>query len=239
MESKLGLYDLLSRLVPGGFLLWGLGWIASEADIRDLPPGLTPATEAVAFILISYVAGLVAHALGDWLIEPVIVRLKGRPSERYLSRVNEKSSASIVAIRDAVEKGQFGTSISFSGDQALKRKASHRAFRLALAMVEEKSSKVQALQAQYGLHRSLAAANALLTVICIVESCRTDLPWAFSIAFATLTIFFCVATYKWGFNLVRGVFETAAARLNAKQPNPTAQTEAAGVVVSEPTHGTP
>lgn len=216
METKLGLYDLLARLMPGGFLLWGLAWMAGQAGLAWLlPDDMSSASQAIAFVLVAYVLGLVTHALGDWVIEPVIEKVKGRPSEQYLSGDESPKRKSRTWLRESIQTLAPSASIDFSGDPESKKRASHEAFRLALNYVEDSSTKVQALQAQYGLHRSIAAACLMLTVAAMVGLIAGDLPWGFSVAFGLLTGLFIVATYKWGCNLVRGALEVASIRLKA------------------------
>ncbi|MDO8655545.1 MAG: hypothetical protein Q7R48_04040 [bacterium] len=137
MESRLGLYDLLARLVPGGFLLWGLAWMAGQAGLEWLlPNGMSSASQAIAFVLVAYVLGLVAHAVGDWVIEAAIYRVKGKPSEQYLADDPTPSRKSRVWIRESMQALAPSASLDFSGDPESKKRASHEAFRLALNYVE-------------------------------------------------------------------------------------------------------
>jgi len=217
VESKLGLYDLLARLVPGGFLLWGLAWMAGQAGLGWLlPNGMSSASQAIAFVLVAYVFGLVSHALGDWVIEGAIYRVKGRPSDQYLVDESPKRRYRVL-LRESIQTLSPNASLDFSGDPDSKKRASHEAFRLALNYVEDTSPKVQALQAQYGLHRSIAAACLLLTVTSLVGLIQAILPWGFFAGFGLLAGLFTMATYKWGCNLVRGTIEVAASRLRSTE----------------------
>ncbi|MBI5707597.1 MAG: hypothetical protein HZC36_11485 [Armatimonadetes bacterium] len=216
MDQKLTLYDVLGRLVPGGFSLWGLVLLARQAKV-NLPfaAEASPPTEAIVFVLIAYVAGLVAHILGDWLVESWLFKLAGKPSERFLS--SDADAVAIGWIRSAMQAAAPSDKFDFGGETVDGRNASHRAFRMALSLVEDTSPKVQAVQAQYGLHRSLAAACIVLTVFAAAGLVHGAVNWGSVVSFGAIATLFCGATLKWGHNLVRCVFEVAAVRLQGKE----------------------
>lgn len=216
MESRLTLYDIVARLVPGGFLLLCLAWLADVAGITDyVPEIMSGSTQGLAFVLVSYVLGLVLHQISYFLIERPSFRIKGKPSADFFSGPSEGLSMSRRALRDTLASGLLESEIPFDGERDLRMDSSHHLFRLALAKVEDSSSKVQSLQAQYGLHRSLASACLILFLIALIGAATSLVTWNYVALFGLFAAVFIVSGYKWGCLLVRAVFEIAASMLRS------------------------
>lgn len=205
METKLGLYDLLARLVPGGFTLWALNWMSSVSGRSMLPPmGENGFPEAASVVLVAYVLGLVAHSFGSWLVEPLLFRLFGRPSRDHLKN-------------PLILNALLATSIGHGLVEVHTNETARRElFRRALALVSD-DAKIQAIQSQYGLHRTMAMVAIALFIVSLVAWKLAELSLWFAVGWLSFSVTFLLSTRKWDYTFTRCALDAAAVRgLSAK-----------------------
>jgi hypothetical protein len=201
VEGKLGLYDILGRVVPGGFLLWAARWIDVPSGIDSTLKG-EPAAQAVFLLIVAYALGLLCSAVGGFAIQKLVWRLAGQPSHKFL-KGNGK-----VADQLAELDLDGGWKKEPTVDNA------RLAFFCCLAIVEDGSPKLQSIQAQYGIHRNLGGAAFILTVASVYGTGFLGKDWRQILVWLVATIVFGCATAKWGETFARNAFHLAIAKVS-------------------------
>ncbi|MFN8139946.1 MAG: hypothetical protein U0R49_09135 [Fimbriimonadales bacterium] len=208
MESKLGLHDLLARLVPGGAFLWALSWILTSAGLEGIPKLTGGIAETAAFVLVAYVAGVALDSVGRWTVEAALYKIIGRPSSRFLVDhpgvgESEREHYRNVAQTLVPKRSQ----ITFDGDGAADN--SHFVCRRAIALYGSRTEKMLSMSAQYGMHRTLVACCFVLQWLSVVLAVVQRLSWWPAIGLLGLGALFFFGTNHWGFNVCRTAMDLA------------------------------
>lgn len=161
MPERLTLYDLLSALIPGALLLFGIAVLFPTVGASFHEVAVPEEFAVVVLLAGSMVAGQIVQTLGS-LLEPALYRVRGgRPSDLALSgRPGRLSLPRDTAERvKAKLKRRFGAGCS---DRSL--------FLGAKTLAEHASdSKAAQFNTQYSYHRSVFALF-LATFLLIVAS---------------------------------------------------------------------
>lgn len=202
MESRLGLYDLLTRLVPGGAFLWGLSLFVSASEVSGIPVegGLAV---AASFVVVSYVAGVFLDTIGRLTAEALFFGVFGKPSEQLLLKSSGNKERQARRYRHiAIKKGLLPRDATFERNETGKSN-SHSACLDALTRYDGKSEKMRSISAQYILHRSLIAACLLLLIPSINGLATNRLDWAPTVVISALAVVFFMALSHWGYTMFK------------------------------------
>lgn len=90
MFDKLDAYNLFANLVPGAALTYALHYSGFPSPSPD---------EALAFLLVSFVAGVTANRLGSLLLDPLLRRWKFiKPKDYHSFLMREKADRKLDAL---------------------------------------------------------------------------------------------------------------------------------------------
>jgi hypothetical protein len=218
MQEKLSQYDLLGRLVPGGALLWAANWTMTSSKSGVIPIVQGGITEAVAYALVAYVAGLFLDSVGRWIVEPLVYKLFGKPSRTFLNGFRGLSDTERAHYRQLAN-----TRLRLSEEDALNDKTSSEKTEFVsqrvMTLFGQSTEKGKSMSVQYTLHRSLSAALILLLGWSLFLWTKGKIGWTpMSIELCCLVVF-VLGVNHWGFGMMRATFQQLDAdSLGVKPP---------------------
>lgn len=210
MEARLALYDILTRLVPGGFFLWALHLLWPNLSGSIPGPGTGEIANGGAWFVLSYVAGYALDHMGRMVVEPLARAIGGgNPARRWLVDHPKVGDQERTELRQLAEQSIGIEQAQFAGTPDSARECSARAFRIALALCEDTSEKVKAIRAQYGLNRTITSACFTLLILGAVKAVAVPHFWIYPVGFLLIGLVFLLGTRHYDTALVRNVFQVA------------------------------
>lgn len=161
-EKALGLYDYVAVITPGAALLFGLFFVSPELKAAFTGEGFSAGNLGL-FVLVSYIAGQLIAAGGN-LVEWAWWGLQGgMPTDwpRAGDRLMPEQAAAALQERVRRLPGQ-GSAVVRGADRAAW---SHTVRTMTVAIRSAgHAARLDTFNAQYGMHRNLAAALAAVAV---------------------------------------------------------------------------
>lgn len=205
-------YDLISRVLPGGFALFTVSWATGKPLGAALsgPFSGAPALQdsafalALVFFATSYLVGQLLAPITD-LYERKVLAVVSRPSFNYLRAIfgGEEGYPEWVIKTLAGEALSTGKESRDLSDQECRTYLflCYDSLRVVLPEVGARSAKIRA---EYRMHEALAMAGALG---CVMHLLSVVLNWrAISPAFLATSLSILVAT-SWGATRTYRVFQ--------------------------------
>lgn len=196
--KDLSFYEQVGIVLPGSVLLLGILFLAPELRGQFIATGGVSVGGLGLFLLVAYVLGHLVAAGGN-LLETIVWRWGGRPSQRPAGKEPGLLRPYEIGRVEAKLKARLGIAVSFEQLSGPEELWPH--FRRLYAEVQTfaPGDLSETYNGIYGLNRGLALAMLLVAVGCIIRQGPYWLYWAIGAAV-------CAAIYIYRMRLFGRLF---------------------------------